>query len=275
MLNPALVYLLRRRRNGRRSCKRGIIGIRRVFESPLLRVYVSVFDRFVRYDILSGDFRFSRVTCYRIWRSNRWRAARQNASRISSYRRHGYSNRVAYKASLTSVSKSLRRRDVFSRYGELAYLNRLRADYGRLPCSMPQKISKAKRTLRSLIVGIEKSSIVQIFFLHRWSSVAKDFDFFLPFYFFYDCRVFDYRCSVSSYLENSITFSWINMWRFDFLTAVARRFVLWNIVAQRSEFFGNKWKTWKFERVSSYERSSVNLFRTIANCYMSIVNPLV
>lgn len=151
MLNPALVYLLRRRRNGRRSCKRGIIGIRRVFESPLLRVYVSVFDRFARYDILGGDFRFSRVTCYRIWRSNRQRAARQNASRISSYRRHGYSNRVAYKASLTSVSKSLRRRDVFSRYGELAYLNRLRADYGRLPYSMPQKISKAKRALRCLI----------------------------------------------------------------------------------------------------------------------------
>lgn len=164
MLNPALVYLLRRRRNGRRSCKRGIIGIRRVFQSLLLRVYVSVFDRFVRYDILGGDFRFSRVTCCRIWRSNRRRAARQNASRISSYRRHGYSNRVAYKASLTSVSKSLRRRDVFSRYGELAYLNRLRADYGRLPCSMPQKISKAKRALRSLIGGIEKSSTGQIFF---------------------------------------------------------------------------------------------------------------
>ena len=172
MLNPALVYLLRRRRNGRRSCKRGIIGIRRVFQSLLLRVYVSVFDRFVRYDILGGDFRFSRVTCCRIWRSNRRRAARQNASRISSYRRHGYSNRVAYKASLTSVSKSLRRRDVFSRYGELAYLNRLRADYGRLPCSMPQKISKAKRALRSLIGGIEKSSTGQIFFFFYIGGVV-------------------------------------------------------------------------------------------------------
>lgn len=203
MLNPALVYLLRRRRNGRRSCKRGIIGIRRVFESPLLRVYVSVFDRFVRCDILRGDFRFSRVTCYRICRSKQRRTARQNASRISSYRRHGYSNRVAYKASLTSVSKSLRRRDVFSRYGELAYLNRLRADYGRLPCSVPRKISKAKRTLRSLIGGIEKSS--RFFFLHRWCSVAKDFDFFPLFYLFYDCRILDYRCAVSSYLENSIT----------------------------------------------------------------------
>lgn len=174
-----------------------------MFESPLLRVYVSVFDRFVRCDILRGDFRFSRVTCYRICRSKQRRTARQNASRISSYRRHGYSNRVAYKASLTSVSKSLRRRDVFSRYGELAYLNRLRADYGRLPCSVPRKISKAKRTLRSLIGGIEKSS--RFFFLHRWCSVAKDFDFFLLFYFFYDCRISDYRCAVSSYLENSIT----------------------------------------------------------------------
>lgn len=194
MLNPALVYLLRRRRNGRRSCKRGIIGIRRVFESPLLRVYVSVFDRFVRYDILGGDFRFSRVTCYRIWRSNRRRTARQNASRISSHRRHGYSNRVAYKASLTSVSKSLRRRDVFSRYGELAYLNRLRADYGRLPCSMPQKISKAKRTLPSVIGGIEKSSIVQKFFFCIGGVVLRRILIFSSFLFFLRLSTIVARC---------------------------------------------------------------------------------
>lgn len=243
-----------------------------MFESPLLRVYVSVFDRFVRCDILRGDFRFSRVTCYRICRSKQRRTARQNASRISSYRRHGYSNRVAYKASLTSVSKSLRRRDVFSRYGELAYLNRLRADYGRLPCSVPRKISKAKRTLRSLIGGIEKSS--RFFFLHRWCSVAKDFDFFPHFYFFtiVESQTIVARClRIWKIPLQFLTFSWINMWRLDFSTTVARRFDLWHIVANFSRINGRR----KFERVSSYERSPVNLFRTIANCYVSIVNPLV